>query len=117
MCGGLGVAISDAQFMGVITLSMPKPSWDPVIRTLGGILDPKIVILRLNMEWSQRQGLTSINKDSNVVFQASGKSTMKCENCNWASHTKAKCWAKCGGLEGQYPNGGKVNEMDTPPTP
>jgi len=55
MCGGLGVAISDAQFMGVITLSMPTPSLDPVIRTLGGVLDPKVVISRLNMEWSQRQ--------------------------------------------------------------
>jgi len=102
-CGGLGVAISDAQFAGVITLSMPTPSWDPVIGTLGGILDPKVVISRLNTEWSRRQGLTSINKDSNVVFQASGKSTMKCENCNRTGHTKAKCWAKGGGLEGQYP--------------
>src|SRR5882724_2340 len=89
--------------MGMITLSMPTPSWDPVIGTLGGILDPKVVISRLNTEWSQRQGITSINKDSNVVFQASGKSTMKCENCNHAGHTKAKCWVKGGGLEGQYP--------------
>src|SRR5882724_8718818 len=43
-CGGLGVHILDAQFVGVITLSMPTPSWDPVIRTLGGILDPKVII-------------------------------------------------------------------------
>src|SRR5882724_217137 len=103
MCRGLGVHISDAQFAGVITLSMPTPSWDPVIGTLGGILDPKVVISRLNMEWSRRQGLTSINKDSNVVFQMSGKSTMKCENCNQTGHTKVKCWAKGGGLEGEYP--------------
>src|SRR5882724_2516636 len=54
-CGGLGVDITDAQFAGVITLSMPSPSWDPVIGTLGGILDPKIVISRLNTEWSRRQ--------------------------------------------------------------
>src|SRR5882724_7953931 len=44
MCGGLGVHILDVQFAGVITLSMPTPSWDPVIRTLGGILDPKVII-------------------------------------------------------------------------
>src|SRR5882724_2616208 len=44
MCRGLGVHISDVQFAGVITLSMPTPSWDPVIRTLGRILDPKVII-------------------------------------------------------------------------
>src|SRR5882724_11744180 len=43
-CGGLGVDITDAQFAGVITLSMPTPSWDPVIGTLGGILNLKVVI-------------------------------------------------------------------------
>ena len=43
-CGGLRVEITDAQFTGVITLSMPTPSWDPVIGTLGGVLDPKVVI-------------------------------------------------------------------------
>ena len=30
--------VTDAQFAGVITLSMPTPSWDPVIGTLGGVL-------------------------------------------------------------------------------
>ena len=43
-CGGVGVEITDAQFAGVITLSMPTLSWDPVIGTLGGELDPKVVI-------------------------------------------------------------------------
>jgi len=42
MCRGLGVHILDAQFVGMITLSMPTPSWDPVIGTLGGILDPRL---------------------------------------------------------------------------
>jgi len=41
-CRGLGVDITDAQFTRVITLSMPTPSWDPVIGTLGGVLDPKV---------------------------------------------------------------------------
>ena len=102
-CGGLGVDIAAAQFAGIITLSMPTPSWDPVIGTLGGILDPTVIISRLNTEWSRRQGLTSNNKDSNVVFQTSGKSATKCENCNRANHSKARCWAKGGGCEGQYP--------------
>src|SRR5882724_919395 len=44
MCGGLGVHISDIQFASIITLSIPTPSWDPVIRTLDGILDPKVII-------------------------------------------------------------------------
>jgi len=91
MCGGLGVDISDAQFSGMIILSMSMPSWDPVIGTLGGILDPKVVISWLNMEWSQRQGLTLKKKDSNVIFQASGKSTAKCENYNRTGHPKARC--------------------------
>src|SRR6266481_2669264 len=52
-CGGLGVNISDAQFAGIITLSMPTPSWDPMIGTLGGILDPKVIISRISTEWSR----------------------------------------------------------------
>ncbi len=103
ICGGLGVHVSDAQFAGVLTLSMPTPSWDPVIGTLGGILDPKIVISRFNTEWSRRQVLTSGGKDSNVVFQTSNKSSLKCDNCNRLGHTKPRCWAKGGGQEGQYP--------------
>jgi len=53
-CGGLGVDITDAQFARVISLSMPTPSWDPVIGTLGGVLDPKVVISHLHTEWSRR---------------------------------------------------------------
>src|SRR5882672_10820419 len=102
-CGGLGVGITDALFAGVITLSMPTPSWDPVIGTLGGVLDPKIVISRLNTEWSSRQGLTSSTKDSNVVFQTSNKLSMKCDNFNRSGHTKTRCLEKGGGQEGQYP--------------
>src|SRR5882672_4353291 len=91
-CGGLGVSILDAQFTGVITLSMPSPSWDPVVGTLGGVLDSKVVISHLNTEWSRRQGLASAGKDSNVMFQTSTQ--LKCENCNQTRHTMEKCWAK-----------------------
>jgi len=100
-CGGLGVDVSDAQFAGVISLSMPTPSWDPVIGTLGGVLDPKIVISRLITEWSRRQGLTTPGKDPNMVFQTGTRP--KCENCNRPGHIKAKCWSKGGGQEGQFP--------------
>jgi len=100
-CGGLGVDVTDAQFTGVITLSMPTPSWDPVVGTLGGILDLKVVISCLITEWSRRQGLTNIGKDANVVFQTS--TCPKCENCNRTGHVKAKCWDKGGSQEGQYP--------------
>src|SRR5882724_4023025 len=68
-CARLGMPVSDAQFAGVITLLMPTPSWDPVVGTLGGILDPKVVISHLNTEWSRRQGLTSTGKGPDVVFQ------------------------------------------------
>ena len=102
-CGGLGIEITDAEFAGVITLSMPTPSWDPVIGSLGGVLDSMTVISCLNTEWSQRQGLTSTSKGSNVVFQASNRAAFKCDNCNKTGHTKARCWAKGGGQEGQYP--------------
>src|SRR6266481_2135925 len=66
-CRGLGMDIADTQFTGVITLSMPMPSWDPVIGPLGGVLDLKVVITCLCTEWSQRQGLASASKDSNIV--------------------------------------------------
>jgi len=102
-CRGLGVNITDTQFTGVIILSMPMPSWDPIVGTLGGVLDPRVIISHLNTEWSQRQGLTSISKNSNIVFQTNAHP--KCENCNWTGHIKAKCWSKGGGQEGQYPKG------------
>src|SRR5882672_4333168 len=101
-CGGLGVDIPDAQFAGVISLSMPTPSWYPVVGTLGGVLDPKVVISRLNTEWSRRQGLTSTDKDRNLVFQTGSKP--KCENCGQTKHMKTNCWAKGGSQEGQYPD-------------
>jgi len=102
-CRGLGIEISDAEFAGVIMLSMPTPSWDPVIGSLGGVLDSMTVISRLHTEWSRRQGLTSTSKSPNVVFQASNRAVLKCNNCSKTGHTKARCWAKGGGQEGQYP--------------
>jgi len=100
-CRGLGVDITDAQFTRVITLSMPTPSWDPVIGTLGGVLDPKVVISCLNTKWSRRQGLTSTGKDPNVVFQTCA--WPKCKNWNQLGDVKAKCWSKGGSQEGQFP--------------
>jgi len=113
ICGGLGADVPDAQFASMITLSMPSPSWDLVVGTLGGVLDPRVIISRLNTEWSRRQGLTRKNKDQNsVVFQTSTQ--LKCENCNWAGHVKGNYWAKCGGQEGQYLNGMKEREIHVP---
>src|SRR5882724_1247836 len=100
-CGGLGVDTTDAQFARVITLSMMTPSWDPVIGTIGGILDPKVVISHLNTKWSRRQGLTSTSKDPNVVFQTS--TWLRCEKCNQPGNVKANFWSKGGSQEGQYP--------------
>src|SRR5882724_8927236 len=102
-CGGLSVNVTDSQFAGIIMLSMPTPSWDPVIGTLGGVLDLKVIISRLNTEWSRCQGPISNDKDTNIVIQMSNKSHLKCNNCRRPSHFKAKCWAKGGGQEDQYP--------------
>src|SRR5882724_5660707 len=44
VCTGLGVAITDSQFRGILMLSMPTPSWDPVVSTLSRVLDPKVII-------------------------------------------------------------------------
>jgi len=93
----------DSQFVGIIMLSMPTPSWDPVIGTLGRVLAPKIIISCLSTEWSRHQGTTSSDKDPNIVFQTGSKSHLKCDNCGRTGHFKAKCWAKGGGQEGQYP--------------
>src|SRR3979490_1159336 len=102
-CGGLGLIIADPQFAGIITLSMPPPSWDPVMGMLGGVLDPMVIISRLNTEWSRWGGLTSDKKNPNIVFQTGAKSSYKCDNCGKTGHSKTRCWAKGGGLEGQYP--------------
>src|SRR5882724_3567479 len=109
-CRGLGLHIPDAQLAGTIMLSMPSPSWDPVMGTLGGILDPKVIISCLSTEWSRRQGLTLTGNDANVVFQTGFKTSLQCENCNWTGHTKAICRAKDGGQEGQYPDWFKGKE-------
>src|SRR5882724_10683827 len=101
-CRGLGINVMDSQFAGIIMLSMPTPSWDPVIGTLGGVLDPKVIISQLNTEWSRRQGPTSADKDANLVFQT--ETQPKCKNCRRMGHTETKCWAKGGGQEGQYPD-------------
>jgi len=82
---------------------MPSPSWDPVIGTLGGVLDPKIIISRISTEWSRRQGLSTDKKNNNVVFQTGTRPSIKCDNCERTGHTKTRCWAKGGGQEGQYP--------------
>jgi len=103
-CRGLGVDITGPQFSGIIMLSMPTPSWDPVIGTLGGILDPNVVILHLSTEWSRRQGLISTGNNANVMFQTGFKTSLQCGNCNWMGHTKAIVRAKCSGQKGQYPD-------------
>jgi len=80
-------------------LSMLTP-WDPVVGTLGRILDLKVITSHLNTQWSRRQRFIN-NKGLNLVFQSRTK--LRCQNCSQTSHTMAKCWAKGGGQEGQYP--------------
>ena len=99
-CNGLGATITDSQFSGIIMLFILTPSWDPVVGTLGRILDPKVITSHLNTEWSRRQGLTK-EKNMNLVFQSRTK--LKCQNCSQTSHTIAKCCAIGGGRECQYP--------------
>jgi len=96
---------------------MLMPSWDPIVGTLGGVLDPKVVISHLNTEWSQRQGLTSISKNLNVVFQTN--THLKCKNCNWTGHIKVKCWAKVvvkGDIILKDSEGGTMHEPPSPST-
>ena len=81
---------------------MPMPYWAPVIGSLGD-LNSMTIISRLITEWSQRQGLTPTSKGSNMVLQARNRAALKCDNCSKTSHTKARCWGKGGGQEGQYP--------------
>jgi len=100
--------------LGVITLSMPSPSWDPVIGTLGGVLDPHIVISHLNTEWSRRQGLMSSREDPNIVFHTS--TNPKCKNCSWIGHIKVKWWAKGGGRKANTQNGMREREICIPLT-
>src|SRR5882724_4233828 len=92
-CSGLGINVTDSQFVGIIILSMLTPSWDLVIGTLGRVLDLKVIISHLYTEWSWHQGPISNDKDTNVVFQTSNKSHLKCDNFIRAGHFKANCWA------------------------
>ena len=74
-----------------------------MIGSLGGTLDPRLVISCLQTEWNRRQGNSTTKKDTNVVFQTGARTAVKCENCGKTGHMKAKCWGKGGGQEGQYP--------------
>jgi len=58
----LGVTITTHSLPGIIMLSMLTPSWDPVIGTLGGVLDLRVVISCLNTEWTSDRS-TSSDKD------------------------------------------------------
>jgi len=49
------------QFAGVITLSMLTPSWDPIIGTLGGVLDQK---------WSSHVSIPSGVEDRDTLLLA-----------------------------------------------
>jgi len=65
-----------------------------VIGTLGGILDPKIIISRLNMERSQRQGLTSSTKIPMLCSRWVGNRPWNAKTVTRTSHTKVKCWQR-----------------------
>jgi len=98
-------------------LSIPTLLVILVIGTLGGVLDLKIIILHLNTEWSQQQRPPLATKTSNVIFQASSKSQVKCDNCNWTGHIKPSVGPKVADKRVNILNGSKEEKILIPPTP
>jgi gag-polypeptide of LTR copia-type len=46
---------------------------------------------------------TARNKNQKGQSQGQNRCDIECYNCHKKGHTKAQCWAKGGGKEGQYP--------------
>ena len=119
----MGWTITDDEFAMILLWSLPE-SYDVNVSQIMTAVDiggrsvmPKLVIQLLTNEYNKHIQKLGTSKDfSNEAFCAEAwkKNTkdwqnIKCFNFHKKGHTKAKCWAKGGGREGQWPK--KTDQM------
>jgi gag-polypeptide of LTR copia-type len=109
----LGKTITDTEYAYILIRSLP-PSYEPVWHGLnaaaeltGKTIYPKNVIHLAGGEFDRR-ALKKTAQGSDEAFVAESprkgkdkRRDMECYNCHKLGHTKAECWAKGGGKEGQ----------------
>jgi gag-polypeptide of LTR copia-type len=118
----LGSNISDLEFAYILLRSLP-PSYQGIISAINTSTDfAKVTIVPANMirlaldEYNRLEG-DKPQQDADEAFATSSQGRkgrgnrrdIECYNCKKRGHTKAECWAKGGGQEGQWPNCGDRN--------
>ena len=142
---GMGATVEDAKFRTIILSSLPL-SYRSIISAItvsASLTKAKVEndhLIRIITEEAESRlilegnsagagsALTATDKPvKGNRQQRQKKNRPKCYNCNKPGHTKAECWAKGGGMEGQGPKqkGGKEKasantvltkpEEDSPP--
>jgi len=86
-CGGLGLDITDAQFLGII-LSMKLPSWNPMIRHPRR--SPRQILLYhiSTLNGAEDKDPLHLEKIEHSVSQSIKP---RCENCSRQDHIMEKC--------------------------
>lgn len=119
----LGGTATDAQFRRITISSMP-PDWRQDVRSVPGTSSAD-AFTYLHTLWHEKEeerkederdtkrvkALMAAN--SQGVTTTRGKSSITCHNCNKIGHIARKCWAKGGGMEGQWPKQNQPKDAGT----
>lgn len=118
----LGGTATDAQFHRIVISSMPS-DWRQDIRSIPGASSAD-VFAYLHMLWYKKEeewkeeerdtkrvkALMAVNSTNNPT-QTNSRMVLTCHNCNRPRHIARKCWAKGGGMEGQWPKQNQPNKQ------
>lgn len=128
----LGGTATDAQFCRIVISSMPI-GWKQDVRSDPGTTSAE-AFTYLHTLWYEKeeehreeerdtkhvkalmaahsQTPTSIQPNSNPS-RTSNRTAIICHNCSKPGHIARKCWAKGGGMEGQWPKQAQTNKPRT----
>jgi hypothetical protein len=117
----LGSNIPELEFAYILLRSLP-PSYQGIISAINASADfakatiTPASVTRLTLDEYDRLQGDKPKSDADEAFGASSqarkpgrrgkRSDIECYNCKKRGHTKAECWGKGGGQEGQWPQRG-----------
>lgn len=123
----LGGTVTDTQFRHIVISSMP-PEWRQDVRSMPGNSSADAFTyfhtLWYEKEEERREDehdtkrvkalmMAHSNNFTNNQMRNGGKLTITCHNCSKPGHITRKCWAKGGGMEGQWPKQGQAPRNKT----
>ncbi|GAW04135.1 Retrovirus-related Pol polyprotein from transposon TNT 1-94 Includes: ame: Full=Protease [Lentinula edodes] len=119
----LGGTATDAQFWRIVISSMP-PEWRSDVRSVPGSTSAEAFTYLHTLWYEKEEERREDERDtkrvkalmsahSNTQTRNNGKPTITCHNCSKPGHIARKCWAKGGGMEGQWPKQGQANRPKT----